>query len=459
MSKLFCIAAGQEHTRKIAHAINKKHLYLNYGLLSLATLISKRGIEVIQIQGNFDEAEQTFATCNREGLTETEMPIFVSIPSFYAVSWAKKFIALVKSQMPHRIVIVGGRWVVDGRPDLLQNILEKADVIIDGLAEGQMDGLFQKYILPHVANRKIQLIQTTRVLSTLDYSLLSNRDQYQPSIEVSRGCGMGCSFCQEKDEPLSKLKPAEIILSELSDILISDELRPMNPYFEASIFAPSKTWSEDILRVFKSANFSIEWRTEARVDSITPKTLQILAQAGLKVIDLGLESASPTQLVRMQKSKNPEQYLKRASALLKAAKENGIRVKVNILLFAGETQDTFNETLEWLETHRQYIEGISVGPIMVFGWPDNTKNYIEELCSYGASVSNRSKIIGVQEINLSNEIDVQGAHELAIQTSKQFMNAESYFFLKSFSYFPRSYKYSEFIEYLQSSDKEFSFSI
>lgn len=459
MSKLFCIAAGQEHTRKTAHAVNKKHLYLNYGLLSLATLISKRGVDVIQIQGNFDEAKQTFDACNQAGLAETEIPIFVSIPSFYAVSWAKKFIALVKSQMSHRTVIVGGRWVVDGRPDLLRNVLEQADVIVEGLAEGKMDELFQKYILPHVGNKKIRLMQAAKVLSTLDYSLLSNRNQYQPSIEVSRGCGMGCSFCQEKDEPLSKLKPAEIILSELSEILISDDLGPMNPYFEASIFAPSRTWSENLVRVFKSANFSTEWRTEARVDSITPQTLEILAQTGLKVIDLGLESASLIQLSRMQKSKNPVQYLKKASALLKSAKANGIRVKVNILLFAGETKDTFDATLEWLETHRQYIEGVSVGPVMIFGWPDNTTNYLEELCSYGASVSNRSQIMGVQEINLSKEIDAQGAHELAIQASKRFMTAESYFFLKSFSYLPRSYKYSSFIDYVQAADKNFSFSV
>lgn len=458
MVKLFCIAAGQEHTRKVAHEINKKHLYLNYGLLSLATNISARGVDVIQIQGNFDSAETTFESCNRAGLSDTPMPIWISIPSFYAISWAQKFIALAKMQMPSRAVIVGGRWVVGGRPDLLHEMLPNADLIVEGLAEPHMDALFQKYIQPHTVKALIGRPHKKTVFGGLDYTLLLNRQEYQPSIEVSRGCGMGCSFCQEKSEPLSKLKPADIILSELSDILVDDQMRPMNPYFEASVFAPSRTWSQNLVQVFSEAELAVKWRTEARVDSITPDNLQILAESGLTVIDLGLESASPIQLHRMQKTKNPEQYLKKASALLKAARACGVKVKVNILLFAGETRKTFDETLDWLENHRDCIEGVSVGPVMVFGWPAETLTYLEELYGYGASPHTGSKIHGVQEINLSGYIDAQGAQELALETSRRFMSADSYFFLKSFSYLPRSYSRTSFMDDVAFSGGNFSFS-
>jgi len=293
--------------------------------------------------------------------------------------------------------------------------------------------------------------------ANLDYRLLTNRTEYQPSLEVSRGCGMGCSFCQERDEPLSKLKSAKNIVAELKDILVTDEHRQMTPYFEASIFAPSRTWAESLKAEFKNNELTVRWRSEARVDSIKPETLGILAEAGLSVLDLGLESASPLQLQRMQKTKDPIRYLSKASALLREARANGVKVKVNVLMFAGETHHSFSQTIEWLEEHRDCISGVSVGPVMVFGWECQTNEYFRELTKFGASASLRSVITGVQELNLSPEIDASAALEISQQTSRSFMDANQYFALKSFSYLPRSYKYSTFIDDIYQSECIFSF--
>lgn len=43
MYDVFCISAGQLTVKKDANVINKKNRYLNYGLLSLASLIKKIG--------------------------------------------------------------------------------------------------------------------------------------------------------------------------------------------------------------------------------------------------------------------------------------------------------------------------------------------------------------------------------------------------------------------------------
>lgn len=446
MKKLFFIAAGQEHTRKIPNTINQRHLYLNYGLLTLATMLSRRGLDTVQIQGNFDPPSHTFNKCNELGLSHSPLPVFLSIPSFYALSWARKFVELAKRQNPDRKIIVGGRWVVDGHPELLKEQLGRVDLVVDGLGEQQVEMLFDRYIRPYVGSEHHVVVQFgNRRLAQLDYSLLFERREYQPSIEIARGCGLGCSFCQERDEQLSPLKAPLSIVEELKAAVLTDDYRTMTPYFEASVFAPGAAWTTELRQTFDSNGVSLRWRTEARVDSITPDRVTSLAAAGLSVLDLGLESASPVQLERMEKTKDPERYLRRASDLLFAAKANGIRVKVNVLLFAGETKDSIEQTTQWLEQHRECITGLSVGPVMVFGWPSKTAGYLEELKSFGAEPVQKPALVGIQELHLSKEIDAQAAHEMARTISRRFMNADQYFDLKSFSYLPRTYTYENFV--------------
>lgn len=442
MTRVICVAAGQSRARKVQNRLSRRHLYLNYGLLSIATQLRRMGLDAIQIQGNFDAPVDTLAACIDEGLLQSRFPLLLSIPSFYAVPWAREFIAETRKIKPDQIFIVGGRWVVADRPERLSESIGGVDHVVRGLGEWVLPELVERHFgVPF--RRGPEMHFGARALPPpLDYALLRNRAQYQPSIEVSRGCGMGCSFCQERSETLLPLKAAADLVSELHDTVQEDGLRPMTPYFEASLFAPNRHWACALANAV-GAN-AVQWRAEARVDSVMPDVLKVLAGAGLKVIDLGLESADPVQLVRMSKTKDPAKYLARASALLKAAGESGILAKVNVLLFAGETKDSVARTLEWLEQHRPCIAGVSVGPMMCFGWPEDVRDYVLTLGEYGAVMTDEQPIHGIGQMHLSPEIDFAGALEISQQISRSFMTADQYFALKSFSYLPRSYTYSDF---------------
>lgn len=456
MTRVVCVAAGQSHARKLQNKLSRRHLYLNYGLLSLASQLERMGLDPIQIQGNFSDPADVLASCIDEGLLKSPYPIFLSVPSFYAVSWARNFISEVRAVNPSRKIIVGGRWVVSDQPDRLSEILGGVDFVAQGLGESLLDGLINRYGNFDHSCKSAQ--KTIGFLPPpLNYALLKNREQYQPSIEVSRGCGMGCSFCQEKDERLLPLKSPFDVVSEVRSTILVDDLRPMAPYFEASIFAPGRKWAEDLRSVVSEGAGFFQWRAEARVDSILPDVIKILAESGLKVIDLGLESADKGQLSRMKKTKNPDLYLSRASALIKAAGEAGLLVKVNVLLFAGETGDTVNRTIEWLENHRQYISGLSVGPVMCFGWPESQVQYLRELGEFGASPSEDQPVYGVCQLNLSDQICFRRAIEISKEISKSFMTASQYYALKSFSYFPRSYSERDFIADIGEDFSNYSF--
>lgn len=456
VKKIFCVAAGQEQTRKAITIVNRKHLYLNYGLLSLATSLEKMGFEPIQIQGNFDTPNITFRSCIELGMFDTDWPVLISIPSFYALSWARLFISEIRSIKPEQKIIVGGRWVVGGRQQRLSEVLGGVDLVVDGIGE---DALFSAIVnfIPKARNAIIPINVSKGVLHPLNYDLLHLRKMYQPSIEIARGCGMGCSFCQERDEQLTPLKKPINIINEVAKTVVEDEYGKMTPYLEASVFVPNRSWAEEFRQASHDYGTPFQWRAEARVDSVSTDVLETLAESGLKVLDVGLESASEQQLMRMRKTKDPRQYLDRASKLLKKAHSLGIAVKVNVLLFAGETHDSIAETTSWLELHRECVSGVSVGPVMGFGWPESIRNYMDELVTYGASSASTQSILGVNHLNLSDDIDFDESLAISKNISRAFMSAEQYYFLKAFSYLPRDYSFGQFSKDVLSSEDRYSF--
>lgn len=453
MSRVFCISAGQLQVKKADTPINRRHQYLNYGLLSLATVLSRNGFDPIVLHGHFDSPEALVLEAEDLGLTACHsLPVLISVPSFYAVEWANCFMEQAKARHPDIRFIVGGRWVVGDDPDRLRALLPLADRVIVGLAERQIVELLGGSRI----DERLLIGPEAPQSSVLDYRLLHRRELYQPSIEVSRGCGMGCSFCQERSERLQPLKPATQVVHELSSTLLRDSLIEMTPYFEASMFVPTQRWVGEFAEALAQADLDLHWRSEGRVDNIRPELIPHLAATGLTVLDLGLESASLQQLQRMKKSKQPQGYLDRASRLLEACTAHGIKVKVNLLLFAGETDETVAETLNWLDARKDQFYGVSVGPVIAYGWPQESEGYLNELAGFGASFSH-SPCLGVSHLNLSPQMSHERALSVSRQISQRYMSAERYFLLKSFSYFARDYRYADFLKDVANTNVPLSF--
>lgn len=453
MSALICISAGQLKTKKIDNVINRRHRYLNYGLLSLASVLHRGGYEPVVIHGHFDAPDEVLSIAERRGLVHDTPCVLISLPSYYAVDWAREFMAQCRSRYPVVRLIVGGRWVVGSNPAQLKQQLPDADCIVPGLAEEKILELVRGRT--NVVRRS-DVAKPTIGVHALDYRLLHDRALYQPSIEVSRGCGMGCSFCQERDERLQPLKSPEGLAEELKSVLLVDDLVEMTPYFEASMFVPTRDWSIRFSEALDREGLSLKWRTEGRVDNIRADLIPDLAQAGLTVLDLGLESASPLQLQRMKKTRSPQSYLRQAGELIDACNRAGVKVKVNLLMFAGETDKTLAETVKWIESRQGGIAGVSVGPVIAYGWPDDASGYIAELSEWGASVHS-SPCHGVYNMNLSEAFPHERALLVSREVSRRFMTADQYFFLKSFSYFGRDYRKQDFLRDVAVSPSDLSF--
>jgi len=441
------VSAGMPAPKKRDHPLARRQLYLNYGALSLATMLKATGVETMLVHGEHRAPTDIAHELLAAGALPSSLPVMVSIPSFYALPWAQEFCRIVRLVDPAARIVVGGRWVVGPDVEWLRAKLPEADILVPGLGE------------PVIASLLTDAPDLRRLAAptpdfTLDYTLVTDHLRYQPSVETSRGCGMGCAFCEERDIRLEKLRAPERIVNAMSEVQAQYGGGEIRPYLQASMFAPNAQWSAAFAAATAERGLRIAWRTESRVDALLPAAIEQLAQAGLKVLDLGLETASPTQILRMSKSKQPDRYLARASELLAACRTHGVYAKVNVLLYAGETASTLDETRRWLDDHASAISGVSVGPVVAYGPPRIAKMLLDDWEKAGASAVDpvSADATGITQVHLSRDFDAEAAEAASLELSRRYMDADDYFRLKSFSYYPRSYTRADFDQDVAGSD-------
>ncbi|MGW5207910.1 B12-binding domain-containing radical SAM protein [Streptomyces griseoincarnatus] len=451
------VSAGITEPKKGNSPLNRLNLYLNYGLLGLATLTESRGYRVKVVHGRFSDPVDFLSEMEQLGIIPTRHPVMLSLPSSFCLEWAHVFSRTLKERFPDVPIIAGGRWVLDPDPAWAEKRLPDVDLFVYGTAEGRILSLLgAPESWSAISSCSASLDRTPEAapiqLPNLNYSLMDDYQDYHPSLEMSRGCGFSCSFCVERNVKLQAIRsPASTVL-ELRRYMHQYGSDSIHPYFEASYFRPSRGWVREFKEKYRSDGLDVNWRCETRVDSWPVSDISDLAASGLKVIDLGFESGSPKQLMAMGKTRNPTRYLERANELLHACKDNGIWVKVNILLYAGETENTIAETINWLDVRRDCIKGVSVTPLIVYKSSSDVSSYVSELSDSGASLvdSKRLQRDGYSFVHLSSDFPYERAVEMTREVSRRYMSDRDYFDLKKFSYYPRSFSWEAFDEILGS---------
>lgn len=71
--------------KKIDNPVARRHMYLNYGLLGLASILEKHGYEPFVTHGRFEDPTSFVRRLNNLGLIAKDIPVLFSLPSSFAI--------------------------------------------------------------------------------------------------------------------------------------------------------------------------------------------------------------------------------------------------------------------------------------------------------------------------------------------------------------------------------------
>jgi anaerobic magnesium-protoporphyrin IX monomethyl ester cyclase len=217
-------------------------------------------------------------------------------------------------------------------------------------------------------------------------------------------------------------------------------------YFETPMFMFDTEEIDALVDIRQREELKFTWRTETRVEYLDKQPFDKLAMAGLRVVDLGLESASPQILLRMNKTSTPDSYLKAATGVLKKAFENGIIIKLNLLFYIGETRNTLSETITFLDSNRDYIQSISAYPFILYPGVRDNLDIQTQLSQHGGSfdISGKWEERHLIAINPSAQFSYAELQHIGTLFGQSYQSINTFFDQKRFGYLSPGISFSEF---------------
>ncbi len=165
------------------------------------------------------------------------------------------------------------------------------------------------------------------------------------SMITSRGCPYNCSFCYQPHYKKWRARSAWNVTDELAEI---GELG-IN---EVEIYDDTFTYDRDrVVSICRQliGNQDIAWSIRTRVDRVDRELLQLMARAGCKRINYGIESITPSVLKMLRKGFTIEQTID----AIKWTKEAGIEVQAYFMI--GSPRETREQILDTIKFANEYI--------------------------------------------------------------------------------------------------------
>jgi len=162
-------------------------------------------------------------------------------------------------------------------------------------------------------------------------------------IVTSRGCPAGCTYCIKhvSYQYTTRLRSPVKLMEEMWHL---KEQGIHNIHMYADLFTVNRDQVVDLCKRMIDEKIDIKWTCNSRVDYVDEEMLQLMGQAGCRLISWGIESGNEQILRNVRKGAYPE----KAEKALRWAKKAGImNWGYFIIGLPGETEETIRQTIDF----------------------------------------------------------------------------------------------------------------
>jgi radical SAM superfamily enzyme YgiQ (UPF0313 family) len=220
------------------------------------------------------------------------------------------------------------------------------------------------------------------------YDLTKMENYKMIHIQASRGCPLGCDFCEDTLLYGSKMrhKTPKQVVKEIEYIkTLSDNLPPLFLFSDGNMFVDRK-YAVELMKEIIPLGIRFSCYSDISVAN-HPELLELISEAGCYEMVIGLESLDDDNLdiISPWKKKQAPKY----EELIARIQEHGIGVSGSFIVgYDHDTEETFDRLYEFIRKNKLYEVSISVltplpgtaayfrlkkeGRILSYNWEDYT---------------------------------------------------------------------------------------
>lgn len=182
--------------------------------------------------------------------------------------------------------------------------------------------------------------------NNIDWRLFDHGIQKIIATRTAISCPFSCAFCGFPQHA-GKYQTAAIETVEQELNLIEGLGKVVNIHFIDDTFNIPPERYKEMLRMMIRNRYSFKWNCNFRCQFTDREMVELMKESGCEGVFLGFESGSPQILKNMNKAATVEKYREGMDLL----KEYDITTYGSFIIgFPGETYETVNETIDFIET-------------------------------------------------------------------------------------------------------------
>jgi len=174
------------------------------------------------------------------------------------------------------------------------------------------------------------------------YQIITGKGITLPMLG-SRGCPYTCNYCPYLVNSCYRVRSAESIVDEIRYLSAKYNIRGIS--FRDPNLTFNKKRAHEFADLLLRYNLDVRWSMEARTDRLDPELLELLYRAGLRSIEVGVESANQQTLRSNKRKAIPRTQQER---IIECCHKLGIRVIANYTLgLPNDTVDGIQDTIRY----------------------------------------------------------------------------------------------------------------